>query len=88
MIYNNFGNSGLKISAISLGTANSFGPAELQNYQSIIELAYKKGINYFDTAEIYGIGVSETLLGTCLKNLNIPRSEIIIGTKVLTAVNP
>ena len=56
MIYRNFGNSGLKISAISLGTATYSSMEQLETNQKTIELALKNGINYFDTSEFYGQG--------------------------------
>lgn len=60
MIYRNFGNSGLKISAISLGTATYNNNSDnLETNQKTIEVAIKSGINYFDTSEYYGGGNSE-----------------------------
>lgn len=50
MVYRNFGNSGLKISAISLGNAINYKPDLYEQDKQIIELALKNGINYFDTA--------------------------------------
>ena len=40
------------------------------------------GINYFDTAELYGFGDAEILLGNSLKELNVKREEIVISTKL------
>lgn len=88
MIYRNFGNSGLKISVISLGTAIYNNLDQLDTNQRTIEYALKHGINYFDTAEIYGAGNAEIQLGMILKNLKVPREEVVIGTKVLSAVQP
>lgn len=88
MIYRNFGNSGLKVSAISLGTAIYTNPDELNNHQEVIATALKLGINHFDTSEYYGAGKAEIQLGTILKNLKVPRKEVVIATKVLTAVSP
>ena len=56
MIYRTFGNSGLKISAISLGTATYSSQDQLPANQLVIESALKHGINYFDTSEFYGQG--------------------------------
>jgi len=56
MIYRNFGNSGLKVSAISLGNMINCNPANYEEDKRIIEVALKNGINHFDTAELYGAG--------------------------------
>ena len=45
----------------------------------------KNGINHFDTAELYALGEAETQLGKILKDLKVPREEVIISTKVHTA---
>ena len=47
-----------------------------------IKVAFEGGINYFDTAELYGYGIAETNIGRALKELNIPRDEIVVSTKV------
>ena len=48
----------------------------------------KNGINHIDTAEAYGPGEAETQLGKILKDLKVPREEVVIATKVHTAVDP
>jgi len=47
----------------------------------VIEAAWKAGINFFDTADMYSNGVSEEILGYAIKTLGIPRDEIVIATK-------
>ena len=80
MIYRYLGNSGLKVSALSWGNwINTKG--EDPTYD-IIKLAYENGINFFDTAEIYGFGEGETTLGKALKKLNAPREKLVISTKI------
>ena len=44
--------------------------------------ALESGINFFDTAEIYGLGKGETTFGKTIKELNIPREKIFILTKL------
>ena len=56
MFYRNFGRSGLKMSVVSIGTANYSDPDLLTQNQETIETALKNGINYFDTSEVYGGG--------------------------------
>jgi len=50
MTYNNLGNSGLKVSAISLGNMINYKPETYEEDKKIIEVALKNGINHFDTA--------------------------------------
>jgi voltage-dependent potassium channel beta subunit len=88
MIYNNFGNSGLKVSAISLGNMINFQAKNYEEDRKIIEVALKNGINHFDTAELYGAGEAEIALGKILKDLKVPREEVVIATKVHTAKDP
>lgn len=44
--------------------------------------SYERGVNTFDTANIYSNGVSEVYLGRAIKALNLPREEIVVMTKV------
>lgn len=46
------------------------------------EAAWKAGINTWDTADMYSAGESERLVGKAIKQLNIPRAEIVILTKL------
>jgi len=48
----------------------------------VVEAAWKGGINFFDTADRYSDGESERILGACIKELGIPRNEVVIATKV------
>jgi aryl-alcohol dehydrogenase-like predicted oxidoreductase len=48
---------------------------------AIVKAALDGGINWFDTAELYGAGMSERSLSTALKTLEIPDDEVVIGTK-------
>jgi len=73
MIYRNFGNSGLRISAISVGNMINYKPETYEQDKEIIAVSLKNGINHFDTAELYGEGASEIQLGRILKDLKVPR---------------
>jgi len=88
MLYRNFGNSGLKVSVISLGNMINYKPENYEEDKNIILTALKNGINHIDTAEIYASGEAETTLGRILKELNVPRDEIVIATKIHTARDP
>ncbi|CAE6416521.1 unnamed protein product [Rhizoctonia solani] len=69
MTYVRLGNSGLKVSRIILGIG-SYG-----------NKAYDAGIQTFDTANTYSHGESERISGKAIKELNLPRDEIVILTK-------
>ncbi|KAG2015689.1 hypothetical protein CC2G_008934 [Coprinopsis cinerea AmutBmut pab1-1] len=92
MPYVRLGNSGLKVSKIILGTM-SYGSPEWQKWvlgeeEGIqhIKYAYEAGINTFDTANVYSNGLSEVILGKAIKQLNLPRDEIVVLTKVYGTV--
>ena len=89
MQYRNFGNTGLTVSEIGFGawaiggaamvgsTPIGWGHTDDTASAEAIHAAMDAGINFFDTADIYGLGHSETLLGKTVG----ARSEIIIATK-------
>ena len=86
MIYKNLGNTGLKVSVICLGAMTftekgwrSAGKMEFSEIQKVVDYALDKGINFFDTADIYAYGESEELLGKALGNR---KNDVIIATKV------
>jgi aryl-alcohol dehydrogenase-like predicted oxidoreductase len=79
MQYRKLGNSGLKVSAIGLGT-NRFGSKVDENgVVEIMAAAMDEGINFFDTANVYANSRSEKTIGKALKNMR--RSEVILATK-------
>jgi voltage-dependent potassium channel beta subunit len=84
MEYRHLGKSGLKVSALSLGTWINFTD---QNDEELVfqcfKAAYEAGINFFDTAEIYGFGKGEEMLGKAIKKLNCKRSDLVISTKLI-----
>ncbi|KAF9474778.1 Aldo/keto reductase [Pholiota conissans] len=92
MTYVRVGSSGLKVSRIILGCM-SYGTPEWRNWvlpeeESIkhIKAAYDAGINAFDTANMYSNGESERVLGKAIKQLNLPRDEIVVMTKLCGCV--
>jgi 1-deoxyxylulose-5-phosphate synthase len=90
MDYIRFGNTGMKVSRICLGTMSYGQPPtegrhwELDEEQSrpYYQRALELGINFFDTANVYSQGVSETVLGRALRDLGVDREEVVIATKV------
>ena len=84
MQYVTLGRSGLKVSKFSFGNvANSTDNDQSQeNGNELIKAAWENGINFFDTAETYGNGNAERQLGIALRNLNVPRSDYVVATKI------
>ncbi|KAG0734743.1 hypothetical protein G6F62_012880 [Rhizopus arrhizus] len=88
MQYVRLGNTGMKVSRICLGCMQ-YGSSKWSSWvkdekESIedIKKAYAAGINFFDTANAYSCGESERVLGKALKEINAPRSRIVVATKV------
>jgi len=85
MEYRPLGPTGLKVSAVSYGnwlTAND--PTAETTTVEVVAKCYELGINFFDTAEIYGIpdGTAEIYMGNALKKLNTPRENLVVSTKL------
>ena len=75
------GNSGFKISEVGLGTwqlGGDFGNLEEKSGLEILHKAVEKGINFIDTADVYGAGLSEKIIGRFLKESN---SKVHVVTK-------
>lgn len=93
MRYNQLGNTGLFVSELCLGTM-TFGPSgqeglyhdiagmEQSTADAIVKRCLVAGVNFFDTADVYTLGHSERMLGQALKNLRVPRKDVVIATKV------
>ena len=83
MEYRTLGNTGLQLSALGFGCGAVGGlmvRGEAADRQRAVERAVERGITYFDTAYMYGEGVSETNLGAALKNVSAP---VVVGSKVI-----
>ena len=82
-----FGKTGLKVSRLCLGCMTYGSPKwrewvlDEEASQPFLREAWEKGINFFDTADVYSQGASEEIVGRALKAL-APRSEVVIATKV------
>ncbi len=89
MEYVKLGNTGLDVSKICLGCMSFGDPKKWihswvlgeDDSRRIIKKALDLGINFFDTANVYGLGSSEEILGKALKDYAV-REEIVIATKV------
>ncbi len=93
MRYRKLGRTGLLVSELCLGTM-TFGGGASATFAAIGNLqqeeadkqfraAFEAGINFVDTANIYGTGRSEEITGQAIKNLGIARDEVVVATKVL-----
>jgi len=85
MEYVNLGKSGIKVSIIGLGAWQASGKTwgadvEDENIVKAIRRAYELGINFIDTAEAYGNGHSEEVVGKAIKEIG--RENLVIATKV------
>lgn len=81
MEYRKLGNSGLRVSEIALGSWLTYGKTVAdRTSEDCIHLAYDKGINFFDTANVYEQGEAEKVLGKALKEYN--RDDYVVATKV------
>ena len=87
MEYRALGRSGLKVSALSFGTATfgggteffkAWGSTDVEEAKRMIGICMDAGINLFDTANAYSRGASEEILGAALKEV---RKDVLISTK-------
>jgi aryl-alcohol dehydrogenase-like predicted oxidoreductase len=76
--YRSLGDSGLVVSTLGVG-CNAFGTRiGADDVQAVVDTALDHGVNFFDTADSYGLGASEELLGAALKGR---RDEVVVATK-------
>jgi aryl-alcohol dehydrogenase-like predicted oxidoreductase len=81
MKYRKLGDSDLEVSEISLGSWLTYGVGvEADKARSCLDAAFDVGINFIDTANVYGRGAAETFLGEALKSR--PRDSYVLATKV------
>ncbi|WP_321471332.1 aldo/keto reductase [Halarcobacter sp.] len=92
MKYNYIGKSGLRVTPICLGTMTFGSSTNKAEAFKIMDRAYERGINFFDTAEIYPVppkasyeGTTEKIVGEWLKSK--PRESIILASKVAGAAS-
>lgn len=78
MEHRRLGNSGLQVSLAGLGTNNFGMRLDYEQSAAVVEAALDAGINFFDTADIYGGGRSEEYLGRALGSR---REDVLIATK-------
>ena len=93
MRYHPLGRTGLFVSELCLGTM-TFGGADgmwlkigdlnQSDAERLVGQAVDAGINFIDTADVYAGGVSEQITGQALRNLKIPRENVVVATKVFS----
>lgn len=83
MEYRQLGKSGLRVSAIGLGTNQFGGKVDQAGVDPIINGALDLGINFIDTADVYTKGRSEETLGVALRG---KWGKVVLGTKVVNAM--
>ena len=91
MRYQKLGNTGLFVSELCLGTMTfggeggmwgKIGQLQQSEAEQLVGRALDAGINFIDTADVYSEGRSEEITGQALKNLKIPRENVVVATKV------
>lgn len=90
MKYNLFGNTGMLVSELCLGTMTfggdgmwkAIGTLQQDEVNQLVKGAVNSGINFIDTANIYSYGLSESLLGKAIRETGLNRNELVIATKV------
>ena len=93
MEYINLGKTGLKVSRLCLGCmtygSKKWRPWVLEEHEAgpFFRRAIEAGINFFDTADTYSAGVSETIVGRCLREFT-RRDDVVIATKVFFPMGP
>ena len=88
MEYVNLGRTGVKVSRICLGCM-TYGSKKWREWvleeeegRTFIKQALELGINFFDTADMYSLGVSEEILGRALRDFGPSRERLVIASKV------
>jgi aryl-alcohol dehydrogenase-like predicted oxidoreductase len=92
MRYRKFGNTGLFVSELCLGTMtfggggggiwDNIGTLQQADADKLVGRSLDAGINFIDTADVYADGQSEIITGQALKNLKVPRENVVVATKI------
>ncbi|MGK7370637.1 MAG: potassium channel beta subunit family protein [Candidatus Halalkalibacterium sp. M3_1C_030] len=83
MEYRFLGRSGLKVSALSFGSWVTFGKQIDEDIaHDSMKAAYDAGVNFFDNAEVYASGKSETMMGNIIQKTGWKRSDLVLSTKI------
>lgn len=97
MKYKQLGNTGILVSQLCLGTMTfSSGQGIYQHIGNVgqdtadqlVKASLDAGINFFDTADVYSAGESESTLGNAFRNLGVPRTDFVLATKGYSRMGP
>ncbi len=88
MQYRRLGHSGLKVSELSYGSWVTYGSqVDTKSAVECMAAAWDAGVNFFDNAEAYAKGASETIMGEAIKQLKWRRAQAVISTKFFWGLN-
>lgn len=95
MKYRLLGKTGLYVSELCLGTMTYgsagfwqvMGGLDQTAVTAQVKYAFAQGVNFIDTANVYSFGQSEQLVGQAIKQLGLPRDELVIATKATGIMN-
>lgn len=88
MDYRTLGRSGFKVSALGFGAGtfggkgplfSAWGNTDTDQARRLVDLSLEAGVNFFDTADVYSDGASESILGAAIKGR---RDEVVLSTKL------
>jgi aryl-alcohol dehydrogenase-like predicted oxidoreductase len=80
MRYVQLGRTDIEVSALAMGCMSLNADTAAQGKEAV-RSAYEAGITFFDSADVYSRGESETILGQALREAGIPRDKVVIATK-------
>jgi len=93
MRYKKLGNTGLLVSQLCLGAMTfgsgteglgaSVGNLQQDDVDAMVRQSFDAGINFIDTANVYGAGRSEEMVGQAIRNLGLARDQLVVATKVM-----
>jgi 1-deoxyxylulose-5-phosphate synthase len=88
MQYTNLGKTGMKVSRLCLGMM-TYGSKTWREWilteeaaKPFVKKALDAGINFFDTADVYSLGESESVTGNLMLTLDVKRENVVVATKV------
>ena len=96
MKYNQLGKTGVLVSELCLGAMTfggkgywkAIGELPQPEVNQIVKTSVDAGINFIDTANAYSEGLSEMMLGKAIKELGLPRQQLVVATKVRLRMGP
>ncbi|MST64306.1 aldo/keto reductase [Schaalia hyovaginalis] len=88
MRYKRLGTAGLKVSQFGFGSWVTFGrQVDTGLAKEQMAAAFEAGVNFFDNAEVYSDGQSETIMGRAIRDLGWKRHEYVISTKLFWGIH-